>query len=68
MEDLQKALGIIAAVIVITVVLAWPIQLLWNISLVPAIDGVNPISFWQALGINLLATMLFKSSSAKTND
>ena len=68
MEDLQKALGIIAAAIVITVVLAWPIQLLWNISLVPAIDGVNPISFWQALGINLLATMLFKSSSTKTND
>lgn len=69
MENFLKALGIIAAVVVITIVLAWPVQVLWNISLVPAVDGIHPITFWQALGINLLATILFKSTNTpKKND
>lgn len=69
MDNFLKALGIIAAVIVITIILAWPVQVLWNSSLVPAVDGINPITFWQALGINLLMTILFKSTNTpKKND
>lgn len=68
MEHLGKALGIVIAAIILTVVLAWPVQILWNTSLVPAVDGINLITFWQALGINLLAAILFKSSQIKTND
>lgn len=69
MENFLKALGIISAVVVITIILAWPVQVLWNISLVPAVDGIHPITFWQALGINLLATILFKSTNTpKKND
>lgn len=68
MENLGKAVAIVIAAIVITVVLAWPVQVLWNTSLVPAIDGIHPVSFWQALGINLLAAILFKNTSFKSND
>lgn len=69
MDNFLKALGIIGAVIVITIILAWPVQVLWNSSLVPAVDGINPITFWQALGINLLMTILFKSTNTpKKND
>ena len=68
MENLTKVVAIAGLVVVMTVVLAWPVQLLWNSSLVPAVDGVNQITFWQALGINLLAAILFKNTSVKSND
>ena len=45
------------------VLLAWPVQVLWNGCLIQAVDGLNPITFWQALGINILFSMLFKKSS-----
>lgn len=68
MEQLTKILTLLTAAVVLTVVLAWPVQLLWNSSLAPAVNSINPITFWQALGINLLTTILFKSSQIKTND
>jgi hypothetical protein len=43
--------------------MAWPVQLLWNGCLIQAVDGLNPITFWQALGINILCGILFKNSS-----
>lgn len=42
--------------------LAWPIQWLWNNTLVNAIDGVHPISFWQAYGIFLLVNLITASN------
>ena len=47
--------------ILASILLAWPVQLLWNYILVDAIQ-VNPITFWQALGLNMLAGILFKSN------
>ena len=46
------------------VLMAWPTQLLWNGCLVQAVDGINPIGFWQALGINVLCQILFKNSKS----
>ncbi len=46
-------------------ILAWPIQLLWNACLVPAIETVNPITFWQSLGLMVLAHSLFNSTTPK---
>jgi hypothetical protein len=46
------------------VLLAWPTQLLWNGCLVQAVDGINPIGFWQALGINVLCQILFNNSKS----
>lgn len=54
------ALGLLA---VTAVLLAWPTQWLWNNALVGAVDGINPIGFWQALGITFLCNVLFKSTS-----
>jgi hypothetical protein len=51
MEKLGIFVSAIALLFVACILLAWPVQLLWNYSLVGAVDGVNPISFWQALGI-----------------
>lgn len=61
------ALGLLLllSAIVIGVILAWPIQWLWNHSLVGTIDGIHPISFWQAYGIFLLVNLVFRSKINK---
>lgn len=58
----------LVTVVIAAVVMAWPTQLLWNGCLVPAVDGTHEIGFWQALGINILFQLLFKSTnSVKTS-
>jgi len=56
-EAAAAFLGMIAIVIVI---LGYPLMLLWN-WLIPTIFGLPEITLWQALGLNLLSTILFKS-------
>jgi hypothetical protein len=63
MEKLGVFLAAIGMVILIAVLMAWPTQWLWNNALVGAIDGFNPIGFWQALGINVLCGILFRNST-----
>jgi hypothetical protein len=46
--------------VILAVILALPTMLLWN-WLMPPIFGIKAITFWQALGINLLCGFLFKS-------
>jgi len=64
MEKLGLFVSAIALLFVACVLLAWPVQWLWNNSLIGAVDGINPITFWQALGINILCNLLFKGHSA----
>jgi hypothetical protein len=54
----------ILSLIVLGIFMAWPVQLLWNGCLIQAVDGLSPITFWQALGINILCSILFKNSSS----
>ena len=64
MEKIGLAVMAALGVAVLTaVLLAWPTQWLWNNALVGAVDGINPIGFWQALGITFLCNILFKSTS-----
>jgi hypothetical protein len=65
MEKLGAFLEVLAIAVVTAVLLAWPTQLLWNNALVGAVNGINLIGFWQALGINLLFGILFKNSNSK---
>ena len=65
MEKLGVVLGTLTTLLLITVVTAWPNMWLWNNALVGAVDGINPIGFWQSLGITFLFNSLFKSNSNK---
>ena len=71
MKNLTKGLvlflGGIVLIASIAAILAIPTQLLWNGCLVNAVDAVNPIGFWQALGLNFLFTILFKGTSSSNN-
>jgi len=66
-EGIGLFLGGIAVIALAAVLLALPTQLLWNGCLVNAVDAVNPIGFWQALGLNFLFTILFKGTSSSNN-
>jgi hypothetical protein len=65
MEKVGTILGALGALLLITVLFAWPNMWLWNNALVGAVDGINPIGFWQSLGITFLFSSLFKSNSSK---
>ncbi len=56
-------LGGIAA---IALVAALPTWLLWN-WLMPELFGLKVITFWQALGVNMLTGILFKSSVSSSS-
>jgi hypothetical protein len=55
-------IGVLIALGFMSVIMALPTKLLWNSCLVPALDSINPIGFWQALGLNVLFSILFKSN------
>jgi hypothetical protein len=63
MELLGKILSFIVLLVSVAIILAWPVQLLWNSCLVGAVDGIHPIGFLQALGLVFLSSALFKSNS-----
>lgn len=50
----------ILVVAVIALVVAFPTMMLWN-WLMPELFGLKAVTFWQALGLNLLTGILFKN-------
>lgn len=59
MEKIFKITVIILVIIGYSLLIAYPILLLWN-WLFPAIFGLTKITFMQAFGLNLLFSILFK--------
>jgi hypothetical protein len=65
MNTILNVLTTISFTFLIAVVLALliggPLWLLWN-WLMPLIFGLPQITFWQAVGLNMLSSILFKNS------
>lgn len=55
--------AILLTVLILSSLVALPTMWLWNTCLVPAVDSVNEVTFWQALGINILFNILFKTTA-----
>jgi hypothetical protein len=58
-------IGLIAISLLLSFLLAWPVMMLWNGCLVPAVEGVNQIGWLQAWGLQFLVNMLFRISVTK---
>jgi hypothetical protein len=58
-NNIEAVLFIIGIVILIVLLLGLPLQILWN-ALMPELFSLPYISFWQACGLNLIATILFR--------
>ena len=71
MENLAKLIGgmvlIGAMVAIAAVIFALPLMMLWN-ALMPDIFGLKVLTFWQALGLNMMAGILFNRSSSSKSE
>ena len=61
METLVKVLGAITLIVVLAIIFSLPTMWLWN-WLMPVLFGLARITWVQALGINVLSGILFRSS------
>ncbi len=66
-ETLTRVLLALGVIALLGILLGLPLQLLWN-WLMPTIFNLPTITFWQAMGLNIMASILFKDNSIKTND
>ena len=55
---------VIGALVIITLILGLPVMWLWN-WIMPELFYLDTITFWQAVGLNLLSSILFKSYNTK---
>jgi hypothetical protein len=66
MKDVFEALFMIVGIVVVLGLLfSYPVMLLWNGCLVPAVDGIKEIGLLQAWGLMILFGILFKSTVTK---
>jgi len=61
------AAGFFAMVAVLGLLLSWPLAMLWNGCLVPAVGNVHEVSTLQMWGLLVLFGCLFKNSSVSTS-
>jgi hypothetical protein len=65
-EVTHSVLLIIGLLILAGLLFGVPVMILWNL-LMPDIFGLPVIGFWQAFGLNLLFSILFKTT-VKVNE
>ena len=58
--------GILGLAVGLSLLLAIPTWLLWN-WLLPPLFGLPTVTLWQAWGVNVLSSTLFKSVSLRSN-
>ena len=61
-KDWGAVIFALAVFVVISVILAWPVMMLWNGCLAGAVAGVAEVTWLQAWGLTVLCGFLFKSS------
>jgi ABC-type multidrug transport system permease subunit len=61
-----KSVIILLVILILALILGLPVQLLWN-WLMPTIFNLPTITFWQAMGLNIMASILLKDNSIKND-
>lgn len=57
---------VVGVIVVIGLLLTLPTMWLWN-WLMPTLFGLKTITFWQALGVSMLSSILFKSPNSSSS-
>ena len=66
MNTIQGILLVVGLLFLYALLLAFPTMILWN-WLMPTIFNLPTITFWQAMGLNIMASILFKDNSIKND-
>jgi hypothetical protein len=61
MRSIEALLIVVGLLMISAIILAIPTMLLWN-ALLPNLFGTPQISLYEAVGINILSGILFKSN------
>jgi len=56
-------IGAILLAILISFLISYPVMLLWNAVLVPAIPAIQPVGWLQMWGIVILIKLMFNTSA-----
>jgi hypothetical protein len=68
MEDALKLIVTVVGVLcLMAILMGLPLQLLWN-WLMPRIFGLPTIGFWEAVGLNVISSILFKTTVNSKKD
>lgn len=67
MSKFELFLQVIGIIVLVGLILGFPTLWLWN-WLMPTIFGLPLITFWQAVGLNLLSGILFRSYSPQNKE
>ena len=67
MNNFSKIGAVVLLALVVSFICSFPVMLLWNLCLVPAVPSLVEIGWIQAWGIMLLCEFLFKDNSVKFN-
>jgi hypothetical protein len=67
-KDIGSVIFALAVFVAVSIMLAWPVMMLWNNCLVDAVTGVKEITWLQAWGINFLFGILFNKNSVKIKE
>lgn len=65
-EIFKSVMTLIGLLCLAALIIGLPLWLLWN-AVIPDVFGLPHISFWQAVGLNLIANILFKTMSLSSN-
>jgi Ca2+/H+ antiporter, TMEM165/GDT1 family len=66
MENFFRGLMVIIGIIcLVSLLIGLPLWILWNL-VMPDVFGLPHITFWQAVGLNLICSILFKEYRVKT--
>ena len=63
-QTIHNILYVVGLLMLMVILLGGPLMVLWN-WLMPTIFYLDEITFWQACGLQLLATLLFKTINTK---
>jgi hypothetical protein len=58
-----KFVSLLFIAVAFSFILSYPLMELWNSCLVPAVTGLNEVSWTQMWGISILASLLIKSTN-----
>ena len=61
-REWEALLGAIGIAILSLLILTYPVMWIWN-AVMPDVFGLPHISFWQALGLGILANIFFKNNT-----
>jgi hypothetical protein len=62
-DALIKIIALLITLILLSLLLSYPVMLLWNSCLVPAIPALAPVSWLQMFGIQALLSILIPRAS-----